>query len=101
MSLPIYQTDSKDLTLLQTNWAQQLNPVIQLPINKGLILKNVFLKSGVNTFPHLLGRILQGWFVIRQRGSATFYDEQDSNLYPMLSLVLNSSSDVNIDLFVF
>lgn len=101
MSLPIFQTQSKDLSLLQTSWAQQLNPVIQLPINNGVLLKNVTLASGDNAVNHLLGRKPQGWFVVRLRALATIYDKQDSNQHPELTLTLNASSAVVIDLFVF
>lgn len=101
MTLPIYQTQSKDLLLLQTNWSSQINPVLNLPINQGLLLKDISIVSGNNTISHKLGRKLQGWFLVRQRGPALIYDEQDSNLYPDLTLILNSSANVTIDLFVF
>lgn len=101
MSLPIFQTASKDLSLLQTNWAQQLNPVIQLPINSGSILQNILLSTGLNVVNHKLGRKLQGWFIVRQNAVANVYDSQDVNPYPDLTLFLNSSADVMINLFVF
>lgn len=101
MSLPIFQTDSKDLSLVQTTWSSQLNPVLNLPINQGLILKNVSLINGTSTISHMLGRKLQGWFVVRLRASASIYDTQDSNPYPELSLKLVSNADVSVDLFVF
>lgn len=101
MKLPIYQTASKDLLLLQTNWSSAINPVISLPINQGSILKNVALIMGNNVVNHLLSRNLQGWFIVRQRGPGEVYDTQDSNPNPSLTLFLNSSLAVNIDLFVF
>lgn len=101
MSLPIFQTSSKDLSLLQTNWAMQINPVLQIPLNSGMILQNVSLVSGSNTINHKLGKKLQGWFIVRQRAAAEVYDLQDSNLYPELTLILNSNASVNVNLFVF
>lgn len=101
MSLPIYQTQSKDLLQLQTNWAQQINPVINNPISKSLILKDVELAIGVNTINHLLGRKLQGWQIVRQRAAAGLYDNQDSNPSPALTLVLVSTAAVAVDILVF
>lgn len=101
MSLPIFISTSRELSSLQTNWAQILNPVIDLPINSGLIRKNISLASGDNTINHLLGRKLQGWFIVRQRASATFFDKQDTNNSPSLTLVLNASGAVSVDIFVF
>lgn len=101
MSLPIYNTQSKDLTLLQTNWASQLDPVINQPINQGHILKNVSLLTGTNLVNHLLQRNLQGWFIVRQRSAGLFYDTQDSNQMSQLYLKLVSDSNVSVDIFVF
>jgi len=101
MALPIYKSDDQSLTLLQTAWATQLNPVLALPQNSGVILKNVRLAIGDNTINHRLGRNLQGWQLIRVRAAATIYDKQDANQLKDLTLVLNSSAVVVVDLFVF
>lgn len=102
MSLPIFNTDSKDMSLLQTNWASALNPVIDNPITKGIQLKNVTLVTGANVINHLLGRKLQGWIVVRSHGSAaTIYDTQDNNQIPNLTLQLNSSAGVLVDIYVY
>jgi hypothetical protein len=102
MSLPVYKDPNKNIMDIQTNWAQQLNPVIQLPTNKGLILQNIQLSTGKNIIDHKLSRTLQGWWIVRQRGvAASFYDTQDSNPKPGLTLWLNSSAAVSVDIFVF
>lgn len=101
MSLPIFHTDDKDFQLMQTGWAQQLNPVIELPLNKGIILSNVVLTTGSNTVNHKLGRKLQGWVITRIRSNATVYDTQDLNNTPQLNLLLTASGNVTVDLLVF
>jgi hypothetical protein len=101
MALPIFKTPNNDLLMMQTRWATDIDPVIDLPINSGVILKSVTLAAGDNSVSHKLGRVLQGWFVVRQRASATIYDKQDSNQHPELSLTLNASGAVVVDLFVF
>jgi hypothetical protein len=101
MALPIFQTGSKDLSQMQTTWAQKLNPVIDSPISQGLLLKSVSLSSGANTINHTLGRKLQGWIVVRIRSGASIYDTQDSNSMPELTLTLVSSANAVVDLFVF
>jgi hypothetical protein len=101
MSLPIFQNGDRDLQLLQTSWAQQLNPVIELPTNKGHILKEITLSIGPNSINHLLGRKLQGWYIVRQRAASSLYDLQDSNQIPSFTLILNSSAAVTVDIFVF
>ncbi len=97
MSLP----QRLSLPMMQTTWASSLDPVIENPVVNGLILKNVVLVTGANVVPHLLGRNLQGWYPVRIRASATFYDTQDANQMPQLTLNLVSSANVTIDLAVF
>ena len=94
-------TQNKDLSLMQTGWAQQLNPVIQNPVTQGLLLKNVFLVAGINNINHLLGRKLQGWIVTRISASFVLYDSQDSNPMPELTLQLFSTAAAKVDLYVF
>lgn len=101
MALPIYQSDVAALSLLQTNWASQLNPLLRSPLSNGVLLKNVSLASGDNQVNHLLGRNLQGWIVTRLRANVDIYDKQDSNVTPQLTLTLNASGAVTVDLFVF
>lgn len=101
MALPIFQSSSRELLLLQTGWASQIDPVLQLPLNSGVLLKSVVLASGPNTINHTLGRKLQGWILTRVRSSATVYDTQDTNSQPTLTLQLTASAGVTVDLFVF
>lgn len=71
------------------------------PINGGTILTSIALSAGDNTISHKLSQKLQGWFIVRLRGSATIYDKQDSNASQDKTLVLNSSAAVTVDIFVF
>lgn len=99
--LPIFHTDQKELMLMQTRWASLISPILDNPSNDTLILKSVSLLSGDNTINHLLGRKLQGWKVIRQRAAADLFDKQDTNPRPELTLILNASAPVVIDLECF
>ena len=97
MSLP----QQLNLNDTQNRWAAILNPIIANPINNSIILKNVALAVGVNVINHRLGRNLQGWNPTRIRAAAVIYDQQDTNQTPQLTLVLNSSAAVVVDLMVF
>jgi len=100
--LPIFQSESKEMSLLQTQWASQINPILALPQSKSIILKDVSLVSGDNVINHRLGRKLQGWVVTRMKDSfVQLYDKQSTNNMSDLTLVLNSSGSGLIDLEVF
>lgn len=101
MSLAKFATDDKSLALLQTSWASAIDPVIDNPIAKGIILNDIKLVSGDNVVNHRLGRKLQGWIIIGQTAAAQFYDKQSTNNMTNLTLVLNSSATVTTQLYVF
>ena len=82
-------------------WPAVLNPILSNPINNANILKNLTLTSGKNVINHKLGATLNGWIPTRVRSAATFYDTQDSNPTPDLTLVLYASAACTIDLAVF
>lgn len=87
--------------MMQTSWAALLDPILLNPVSKVSILQNVQLVAGPNQINHLLGRNLQGWFIVRQRGLASLCDFQDSNPTPQLTLVLFSTDDVVCNVAVF
>lgn len=96
-----FQSDDRDFQLLQNSWASQLNPLLDNPSLKSIILENIVLTSGTNVVNHKLGRKLQGWRIVRQRSAASVYDNQDANQQPALTLVLVSSANVSVNLEVF
>lgn len=99
--LPIFNTAIRELSMLQTQWKSQLDPVIADPSNNSIILKNISLVIGTNTINTRLGRTLQGWKIVRQRSPGAIYDNQDTNQTPNLTLILISDAIVSIDLEIF
>lgn len=103
MTLPIFKSQNSEFMMMQTIWANQLNRVVDLPLVKGVALKNVQLLAAFNpnVINHKLGRKLQGWVLTRKRASSIVYDTQDTNQEDHLTLFLRCSADVSVDLFVF
>ena len=87
------------LPQLSTKWAAILNVLLNNPQLNRSVLKSQKLVTGVNSLNHGLGRNLQGWNISRMRGvSAAIYDLQDTNTMPDLTLVLNCSTPVVVDI---
>ncbi len=101
MTLPIFNTDDRNLSMMQTQWASQLNPVLRMALLDGALLKSQPLISGTTQVNHKLDRKPIGWIITRQRASAIIYDTQDSNLHPELTLSLVSSAAVTVDIWIF
>jgi hypothetical protein len=100
-SLPFFETDNKELSMLQTRWISIIDPVLRRPQNQSLILKDVSLINGTNTIRTNLDQKLQGWKIVRQRAAASIYDAQDGNPNPATSLILVSNANVVVDIEVF
>lgn len=87
--------------LANPKWAATLNPVLANPMINGYLIPGVVLKLGVNHVNHGLGRKLQGYIIVRNNAAETFYDSQDENQYPDLTLALNASGPATVTLYVF
>lgn len=87
--------------LLLTQWSQALNPVLSSPTATPILLRAVTLTSGSNTINHQLGRVLQGYIVVLNSASATFFDGQTTNPSPERTLILNASAPTTVSILVF
>ena len=67
----------------------------------GISLKNVSLLTGANTINHTLGRKPLGYFIVRKRAQSDIWDTQDSNPNQAITLILNCSANVTVDLWIY
>ena len=86
--------------LMNPRLAAELNPVLENPIVSGHIVAAKLI-IGTNVINHLLGKKLQGWFIVGINAIASIYDTQASNQRPELTLVLVSSAVANVNIYVF
>ncbi len=98
MALPIFNTQDRTLSMMQTQWASQINPVLSNPLTNPLILKGINLVIGANTINHMLGHTLQGWVLTDVDGAAVIYRSQPKN---NLTLTLTSDAAVVADILVY
>lgn len=101
MALPQFHTSIRELAMLQSQWASQLDPAVSNPLVNGSLLTNVTLAIGDNTINHLLGRKLVGWIIVGVSAASAIYDKQALNQMPNLTLVLNSSAGCTANIYVF
>lgn len=84
---------------MQTSWAAQLDPLLSEPLLQGRMILNVFLTStGITTINHGLGRLQQGWILIDVDQPAEVFRAQPFNDQ---TLILNTSANVTVSLYVF
>lgn len=96
MALPI----NLPLPTMQTRWKSEIDPVLSNPLNSISVLENVSLLSGTNTVNHLLGRTMQGWFLVDLQGASSIHRPSTSP-FNSTTLTLISSADVIASIGVF
>ncbi len=92
-------TENQDLNNMQENVEEVVAPLLKNPLLDGQVLSNIELTTGSNSISHKLGRKLQGWLIVDKDDVADVYRETSPT--PTLTLVLNSSANVTISLYVF
>jgi len=98
MILPKFQTEDRQVNMLQSSWAAAINPLLSKPILGGLELREVSLNSGNTIINHLLDDMQQGWFITDINGAATIYRSAPFN---DKTLQLTSSAAVTVSLYVY
>lgn len=98
MALPFFQTAVRELSMMQSQWASQLNPLLGLPTSSPSLLKGINVVSGTNVINHRLGRTPQGWVICDIDGAITLHR---SAAFNDLTLTLTSSGAATISLLIF
>lgn len=98
MSLPIFNTSDRILSMLQTRWSSLLNPLLSNPVSKGNLLTDIPLINGVTVINHLLDRDQQGWIITDQDAAANIYRSQPLN---DKTLTLTSDAATTVSLLVY
>lgn len=91
----------EELNQVQGNldeWSKQL----ELPILDGQLIEDVSLTFGSTTaVNHGLSRAIRGWFVVKTNNSVDVWAEDANQTLPIRQLVLSTSADATITLWVF
>lgn len=95
-------TDDLILQKIQDNISRVLDVITKKPIIDGMLLTDIFLTATTPlSISHLLGRKLVGYIVVLKDATADIWDLQSSNTLPDKFLVLESSANTTITIWVF
>lgn len=71
-------------------------------IINGQLIENISIPTGsVVRVSHGLQRPLKGWIVVKQNANSSIWDSENSNSQKTQFLLLNSSANVTVSLWVF
>lgn len=98
MNLPLFQSDDKNFSLMQSQWRAVLNPIIAIPMLQGLQLNDIVLNAGVNVINTRLSRKQQGWLITDIDASSQLFRSAPFNSQ---TLTLTASSPCTVSLWVY
>lgn len=85
---------------VQDNVNSAFIPLQSAQIINGQVLKGILLTTGQdNPVSHKLGRELVGYIVIKKNANADVWDSTSAT--PTLTVVLQTSANCTVDLYVF
>lgn len=87
--------------MAQTQWPQQIDPVISNPLVNGRLIAAQKLINGTTSINHGLGRKLQGWFLVDLDTGLTAMPYRTASVTPELTFNLVSNAACIVSLWVF
>lgn len=86
----------------QSNVDTVISTLPTITILDGQLLKNIKLDSSApNSVLHKLGRELIGYIIVGKSANCDIWDSQNANTLKDKYLILNCTSDVTVNLWVF
>lgn len=94
------RTTISDVQRLQDALNKVFNAIFQKQILDGRFIENIDLTSAsTKEIDHGLGKPIRGYIVVRKNANAVIYESVSST--PNATLILNTSANVRISLWVF
>lgn len=94
------RTVVKDIQRLQDALSKVFNSIETKQILDGRLISNISLLSASTTeINHGLGKPIRGWVVVGKNANANIYSSASDT--PNATLILNTTADVTISLWVF
>ena len=91
-----------ELNQVQDSIEQTFKSVLSVPLLNGVLIRSINLTSGTtNRIEHKLGRNLIGYLVLRKDAPATIYDTKSSAVSDKDFLLLSTTQNTTIDIWVF
>ncbi len=89
------------LNRIQAEIQARLNPVLTCPLLNGVLVSADLLAAGVNSVAHGLGRAPQGWILVSPGANAVVWGDVVPAAKAKQILLLNTTADVSVKLWVF
>jgi|TARA_R100001530_G_scaffold109694_1_gene77053 hypothetical protein len=94
-------SENAEVTRLQSHIKTTLNPLLELPISDGVLIKDLSIETSDTRVNHGLGREYEGFVVTRLQANAVIYESDSTNTNKNLFILLKGSSSATADIYFF
>jgi hypothetical protein len=94
-------SQNEEVTRLQSHLKQTLAPLLDLPIQDGVLIQDISIETTDTLVQHKLGRNYEGWIVTRLKDNAVIYESTTSNANTDIHIILKGSAACTADLYFF
>ena len=94
-------TEDAEVNRLQSHIKTALNPLLELPISDGVMLKDQTIETTDTEINHGLGREYEGFIITRLKTNATIYESATDNPSKSLYILLKASGTATADIYIF
>ena len=94
-------SENAEVTRLQSHIKTTLNPLLQLPISDGILIKDLDIETTDTRVNHGLGRTYEGFIITRLQSNAVIYESSTTNDYKDLYIFLKGSASATADIYFF
>ena len=92
---------NEEVTRLQSHIKTTLNPLLELPIQDGILIKGLSIETTDTRVNHGLGREYEGFIITRLQSNAVIYESSTTNDDKNLFILLKGSGAATADIYFF
>lgn len=94
-------SENDEVNRLQSHIKTTLNPLLQLPISDGVLLKDLEIGTSDTRVNHGLGREFEGFILTKLNANAAVYESTTANPSKDRYILLKAGSAVTVDIYFF
>jgi hypothetical protein len=92
---------NEEVTRLQTHIKTTINPLLELPISDGVLLKDLSIATSDTLIDHRLGRQYEGFIVTRLKTNSVVFESPTTNSEQDRIIILKASATATADIYFF
>ena len=91
----------QEVTRLQSHLKTVLNPLLELPISDGVLIKDLTVNTTDTLIEHKLGRKPEGFLITGLKSNSVIYESATANNAAARLIILIASATATADIYFF